>query len=76
MKKVISMLLSLLVGVVFYAFVLRPPSTINFIPFAIHQQFFSNIINEYVFILIFDILLVLFVAFVFHLFLRKNYINK
>lgn len=76
MKKVIFILLSILVGGVFYALVLRPPSIINFIPFAIHQQLFRKIISEHVFILLFDILLVLLVAFVFNIYLKKKYINK
>jgi hypothetical protein len=56
--RVLSLLISIVIASGFLYFILLPSSAFNFIPFAIHGFLFQNIIEEHVFIIAFDILIV------------------
>jgi uncharacterized RDD family membrane protein YckC len=76
MKRFKHRILTLLISIVIASgasyFVFIPPSAFNFIPFAIHGFLFQNIIEEHVFIIVFDIIFVVVIfGFVFRSIGRK-----
>ena len=56
--RILALLISIVIASGVLYFVLIPPSAFNFIPFAIHGFLFQNIIEEHVFIIVFDIIIV------------------
>jgi len=73
MKKPLQIVLSLLIGFGFFLLISRTPSVVNMIPFALHERFFRGIFEEYTFIMIFDVLLSLIVAYIVYSLLARFY---
>jgi hypothetical protein len=57
MREELLILISVILGALFFWFIITPPSFINFIPQALHESFFRNIIKEGTFIIVFDLLI-------------------
>jgi hypothetical protein len=56
-RNIIAALLSGIITAMFLYAVLIPPSAFNFIPFALHQAFFQNSVEEASFIRVFDVII-------------------
>jgi hypothetical protein len=72
-KNRLILILSLLLSVAFYYYVIQTPSIVNFIPFAIHEEFFKNVIKEQLFIQLFDFIISLIVFIILYAFLIKKF---
>ncbi len=55
-SRVISQLISIVIANAFLFFIFRKPNGFHLLPYLIHQGLFSNVIDESIFIDIFDIL--------------------
>ncbi len=63
LRSVLTWLGSAIVPVLFLSCALRPGCVFNFVPFAIHQAFFRDALDEYIFIVAFDIAVALLLFF-------------
>lgn len=69
--NLLALLLAVLISIGLLVFALTTPSAFNFLPFAIHQAIFRDVIMEKSFIVIFDILTALFLVWFFYKILTR-----
>lgn len=71
MKKIVPLILSALLSTSVFNYIIKPPSFFNFLPFAIHENFFRGIVGERLFIIVFDLLFAILLFFVFNKVFKK-----
>ncbi len=72
MKKYFPIIISILLSSSIFFYLITPSSFFNFLPFAIHDNFFRNIVSEALFIIIFDLLCSVILFYVFYKVLKNK----
>lgn len=75
MKRIITLILTLLLGIGIFIMLMEPGNVVNFIPYSVHNSLKIEIISENNFILFFDLFLSILISSI-SFFIIKRFINK